>query len=1217
MPYTQIDRHNPSFYLFPINNNRTAWKPIGLPLILVAPHVKTADGVELENGQILSIRAYIEDVAQNAFVAGQDHILKDGTQLKYPAKELYSVTLTLDEIVRSIIKLDAQDYKDKNGVPLTRPPADGDYFSYTTGTGVHQDLPYYPDAMYYDLSDILIETEILQSNFYNLVYEAEYYARIVSVYSNLSDFICTSSNKVKSTFRFGFDHPGHVIHEMYKYTPTPYLTNANKSSDSTVEFYRPFSDAINDVYDEQTLLKSINWVNKTPLEMIPYLAFLLGWDLPYFPQTQGAKSLDAIRRAVIRNTAYFQNLKGSRKAIKEIFAIFGLDILVENLWWSEDGKVLIRPNQLLPENYIDQAITAVEEPQFDIIIYNYTPTQDSPDKIIDPPTGKLLGSFVKRTSNLLFIPQELGLINLDITTIDSQSITLEAAVINETDAVLIDGQEYNLLELVKEELQKSIDDPAGYGSLSTTDITEDGITSIYYSATLEELVKNAKYRSRFLLGGSTGTITNTKSFTKRQALSSTAYFDKRNNQINFSYDGFLEPGDYLFVWSIYKKVNIIIPEALQGLQSNRFDLQILTKSLQEQVDPKTLAFSLDFLYKLKAFHSLLNVVRTSVTLTENYECTDLKIGGTSPQRYDNADLGRLQVPPAILPNPQFINCGTPDDIGFKQADINLRLLKLSALQEEHLASYNLENAKVNGQLISRLDTDYEQSRLTTQKRIEENSIAEGKTGAYSAYGQDIITPDSRTETISQTYHPDPNANTQSGGTIRSDSLSDSLQAKNTRQSLSTRGNSSTYGSFTKETRSLVGPDNKNLSMPFPLQGFADYSYKGRINDSLLYRNSLENQESYRSISGVLSMGTGCYYAFPVVTKMTAPNPTLKFSGNAPKGGKIYYKEGKMANAFSIDDVGLLNRKISSLETASEETIHYHDGLIDLQVDQQANQAIQRPSLNIEKTNMHFPGCRFPTMGNLKEDYTTSSIKARPWDDNYACGESFGSCAYTKRDLNVRLITLTSGDQELLFDEQDYSITGNGRDMDITDIGYTQEDGNTQTVHAIYLAQRPSNYVQSNCILNYAADPLVLAVGLKMFNSAEIIDGGYRDILDGNPAVTGSFIYSKTFVDQYDEVLVGLGRPIETSLSIDLYYYCNTGILDGSRGHRLDGGSLIVDGVDYVESAYSSMSRYLDSYGEYDYSPDKVNMDVRLAQVERIGAGQLFLNGQLDNLASLI
>jgi hypothetical protein len=365
------------------------------------------------------------------------------------------------------------------------------------------------------------------------------------------------------------------------------------------------------------------------------------------------------------------------------------------------------------------------------------------------------------------------------------------------------------------------------------------------------------------------------------------------------------------------------------------------------------------------------------------------------------------------------------------------------------------------------------------------------------------------------------------------------------------------------------------------------------------------------------MGTGCYYAFPVVTKMTVPNPTIKFSGKAPKGGKTYYREGKMANAFNINDIGLLNRKINALKNASEETIHFHDGLTNLQPSQQANQAIQRPSLNIEKPNMHFPGCRFPTMGNLKEDYTTSSIKARPWDDNYNCGEPFGSCTHSSINLNAKIVTLTDGNEMLSFDEYDYSVAGNGKDMDIVDIGYAQNTGNMDTVHKINIAQNSSIYVQFDSINVYSLDQSVGVVDQKIFGSAESAGGGYNDILDGNPAVTGSFQYVKSFTDVYDEVLVGLGRPVEGFLSIELYYHCNTGILDGSKGYRLDGGTLAVNGASFAESAYSSMSKYLDSYGEYDYSSDRVNTSVRLALVEKIGAALLFLDGQLDNLASLI
>ena len=52
-----------------------------------------------------------------------------------------------------------------------------------------------------------------------------------------------------------------------------------------------------------------------------------------------------------------QQLKGSARAIKELFEIFGFVMDVSNLWYSKDGSRFIAPNEPLPEEFDDQEIT--------------------------------------------------------------------------------------------------------------------------------------------------------------------------------------------------------------------------------------------------------------------------------------------------------------------------------------------------------------------------------------------------------------------------------------------------------------------------------------------------------------------------------------------------------------------------------------------------------------------------------------------------------------------------------------------------------------------------------------------------------------------------------------------------------------------------------------------------------------------------------------------
>ena len=127
------------------------------------------------------------------------------------------------------------------------------------------------------------------------------------------------------------------------------------------------------------------------------------------------------------------------------------------------------------------------------------------------------------------------------------------------------------------------------------------------------------------------------------------------------------------------RVEFIVPDVLTNLRSNRFGIQVLTPDLKEYADPVTLDFAIEFVYKLKAFHSLLYVVRTKLESTENYEVTDISIGGDYDQRYDT-DMGRLQVPSAIIPNvpTSITDCALLDfkSLGYKDEDADLRLKKI-------------------------------------------------------------------------------------------------------------------------------------------------------------------------------------------------------------------------------------------------------------------------------------------------------------------------------------------------------------------------------------------------------------------------------------------------------------------------------------------------------------------------------------------------------------
>ncbi len=165
-----IDKNIPGFYPFPVNNDRTAWRPFGLPVILVVPHRRAPDGLARPNSGVFNVRIFIEDVPQKVRVAGHQNI-----GLLFPDREIYAETV--DSLELADRKIDLLDLEfTRAGVPITAGEVtDGDIFTYTTASGVTDTLELVTSADYYDLSDFQLETELLPSDIYNLVYEAKYF----------------------------------------------------------------------------------------------------------------------------------------------------------------------------------------------------------------------------------------------------------------------------------------------------------------------------------------------------------------------------------------------------------------------------------------------------------------------------------------------------------------------------------------------------------------------------------------------------------------------------------------------------------------------------------------------------------------------------------------------------------------------------------------------------------------------------------------------------------------------------------------------------------------------------------------------------------------------------------------------------------------------------------------------------------------------------------
>jgi len=1186
------DQHNPYFVLYPVNNNRTAWRPVSAPFILVVPHRRDVADNPISNSQIFNARIYIENVPQEAKVTGHDHI-----GIRFPDKELYSYDIDAIELSERIL--------DINNITITRNGEEieigdaqtGDILQYTSRSGIISTLEYIQGANYYDLSDITINVELLPSDQYNLVVTTEYFTRIVS---EDDDLLCINTNSVSLALaRFKIIHPGPVMDEFYRMTPPPYLTNTSKAEDKTIALYRPFTDILQDVADEQNLLESINWVFETPAEAIPYLSQLLGWDLPYFPQ-----SVDQLRRAVLRRTTELQNLKGSRKAIINIFRLFGFEILINNLWWSSDGERLIRPEESLPLKYKDQEITIKENYQIDIGL--------------DAWNSNTFGIF---EIPLLSRPQMKAEIDDFITIKDGGNVTIETYLVT-------DGSP---AQLVLSEIAESLNtDPLGYGSKANCIIDDSGVIK---SATINDKMAGLAVDgySQILISGKLGKAI---SETSAGIVPLTKYgtsLNRDNNKLSITLNGVFDTNQMVYVFITYIKQEIMVPDVIKGLQSNRFDITVINdttvsdESLVELANPITLDFAIEFLHKLKAFHSLLHVIREKIDLNENYEVTDLCVGGDYIQRYDT-DIGLLQVPPAIIPNiPSDDNCGLdPQRLGYKQVDRILRRRKIISLQNETSAYQSLDTREYH-------EGDGRLAPLTPANR---------ESMKYNPYGQDRVISQ-RVGKVTTQFGPDPNANSQNSGypsnnDTPQDTITNSIYDQ-TGPAITSNSNTSIYSSFTREYTDIRQPW-------LTLDDRTDYCFKGRVDDEILYNRTFIGSETIINKPCNLCIGTGVYYTYPAYSELQYGNINRSygsmsmhatFTGGATEPNQKHYLDDIQQNYLSVSydaplpvqNESFLGRLYRDYSAPIDETLHYYDKR-SAGYDQKLNLALIRPGIHIDKPTMHFPGCRFATMYAVNNDFTHPNYSARPWDDQYStyCGPTNSSVS-SPDFLNAKMV-IVGNEEYLTFDDEPFTIGGNGILPDISSmgehiLGTDYQFGANDIVHKVYMRNATGHpAIQLDGVCDYNAGITsngIIEVDKPLFQSHNNYNTTIIDFADGYPCVTGYQLYSGEY-NIYQEVLDGLGLPSSTaSLSSPITYLFafGSGILSES-GIRFDCGCLLAS-CDYTESfeTICSILPYYDDDGTFDPEPDKIDIDMIMRLDEVIGIKSNKIDGSISTFFELI
>lgn len=1107
-----MDRHNPSFFLLPVNNNRTAWQKVRLPVVMVVPHARRSS-----DSSTFNLRIFIEDVPQEAFVSGHDNIGR-----RHPDRERYAVNLTQFSLTEKFIDTGDYPFFDGQHNPVDADNAkEGDYFQFTTQMGVTGLVPYLPDAYYYDLSEVEIETEILESGRYNLVYQTDYFARVISQ-DNLQEFLCIDTDTtVVSRFEFLINHPGEVLDEFYRSTPSFHLNESSKAEDSTVKLYRPFTDALQNIYDEQDLLKSANWVSKVPAEAIPYLSALLGWEIPYFPE-----SLDSLRRAVLRKTVEFQNLAGSKRALTNIFNLFGFEILISNLWWSQDGQRYIRPGERLPDAYADQTIQVEHIAQVDLLLSDYS----------EP-------GFSQLEIPLLFRPQSPNKFEQFGAAPYDGDITIEAFLVE------VGSPDHDKLLAVSQSLT---DNPEQFGGQEGYFIDNEGYLSSISVISMLDDVDPLGY-NRLLIQGVLGQVASSVVYGQAPLADNTVAFDRETNNLRLSLSGHMaDPQQRVFAFATYQRQHLTIPEQLKNLQSNRFDIQVLTQD-DQFADPTTLEFAIEFLYRLKAFHSILNVIRTRVDNTETYLVGDWCVGGDITMRYDT-DAGTQQVPPAIIPNdPQGKDaCSLLDhsNLGYKESDIKFRLA-----------------------MLANLDQEVSQS---TQQRVEPERTEENQsvTDPQEAHQQ-------------QAAHP----------------LGFSQELVVNKTNL--------QGEFIKELTGLRQTIQQLTGADYCYQGRVEDEL---LHQSAVVPTETYYNKPCSIGMGTGTYYTLPAYSRVLVQGVKKPAPhsrsyPTQFSGGAAQGNIRHYLLDEQAPYLQTSyDQPLPNKNNSHLGrlyrsygTPTGQTLHYSDrGQV---ADQRQQLALQRPSLNIDKHTLHLPGCRFPMLGALQTDYTSNDYQARPWDDPFS--RSTG-CGKPPSWLGATLEVGTDGNEYLVFENRPYIAYGNGLTPDIDGLGGDNVAPSDPVVHKVYANISDSPYVELEGTCITATE--TIQVTDPIFTSHSL-DNPAEDFVDGYACESGPFTASPQDFSQWNDVVIGLGVPMATG-DYQALFTLSSGIRS-EMGLRLDCGCSVVG----QDETICNLENYWEDDSPY-WGSDHLESDVRLAVDDEIGVQTTLLDGTIDNLLTL-
>ena len=158
MIITNIEPFQPSFVLYPVNDNTTGYKAISLPMILIVPKRLDTAGYPVTNSEVFltkkdlitnqtytveGFKLLIENVPSQALIVGHQNRDKNGKQLRYPDKELYSREILNQEFFDTQINFASASATffvlapDGAKTPIAKADVyTGCYFTYRTKGGV-------------------------------------------------------------------------------------------------------------------------------------------------------------------------------------------------------------------------------------------------------------------------------------------------------------------------------------------------------------------------------------------------------------------------------------------------------------------------------------------------------------------------------------------------------------------------------------------------------------------------------------------------------------------------------------------------------------------------------------------------------------------------------------------------------------------------------------------------------------------------------------------------------------------------------------------------------------------------------------------------------------------------------------------------------------------------------------------------------------------------